>query len=32
LFLPGKTEPVRLHDLFFADELKALLEKLPDRN
>jgi thiol:disulfide interchange protein len=32
LFLPGETEPVRLHDLFFANELKALLEKLPDRN
>jgi thiol:disulfide interchange protein len=31
LFLPGETEPVRLHDLFFANELKALLEKLPDR-
>jgi thiol:disulfide interchange protein len=32
LFLPGETEPVRLHDLFFANELKTLLEKLPDRN
>jgi thiol:disulfide interchange protein len=31
LFLPGEAEPVRLHELFFADELKALLEKLPDR-
>jgi thiol:disulfide interchange protein len=31
LFLPGKTEPVRMHGLFFADELKALLEKLPDK-
>ena len=31
LFLPGETEPVRLRDLFFADELKALLEKLPDK-
>jgi len=31
LFLPGETEPVRLRDLFFADELKTLLEKLPDR-
>ena len=31
LFLPGETEPVRLHDLFFADELRTLLEKLPDR-
>jgi thiol:disulfide interchange protein DsbD len=30
LFLPGETEPVRLRDLFFADELKELLEKLPD--
>jgi len=32
LFLPGETEPIRLRDLFFADELKALLEKLPDKN
>lgn len=32
LFLPGEAEPVRLHELFFADELKALLEKLPDKN
>jgi thiol:disulfide interchange protein len=32
LFLPGESKPVRLHELFFADELKALLEKLPDRN
>jgi thiol:disulfide interchange protein len=31
LFLPGKTEPVHIHGLFFADELKALLEKLPDK-
>ena len=31
LFLPGETEPVRLRELFFANELKALLEKLPDR-
>jgi len=32
LFLPGETEPVRLRELFFADELKTLLEKLPDKN
>jgi thiol:disulfide interchange protein len=32
LFLPGKSEPVRLHELFFADELKELLEKLPDKD
>jgi len=32
LFLPGETEPVRLRELFFADELKAMLEKLPDKN
>ena len=32
LFLPGETEPVRLRELFFADELKALLEKLPDKH
>jgi len=31
LFLPGETEPVRLRGLFFADELRELLEKLPDR-
>jgi thiol:disulfide interchange protein len=31
LFLPGKSEPVRMHGLFFANELKALLEKLPDK-
>ena len=32
LFLPGETEPVRLRELFFADELKELLEMLPDKN
>jgi len=32
LFLPGETEPIRLRDLFFADELKELLEKLPDKD
>ncbi|MBN2592480.1 MAG: thioredoxin family protein, partial [Sedimentisphaerales bacterium] len=31
LFLPGETEPVRLHELFFADKLKELLDKLPDK-
>jgi thiol:disulfide interchange protein len=31
LFLPGEAEPIRLHELFFADELKRLLEKLPDK-
>lgn len=31
LFLPDKTEPIHIHGLFFADELKELLEKLPDR-
>jgi len=30
LFVPGEKEPVRWHGMFFADELKALLEKLPD--
>jgi len=30
LFLPGRSEPVRLHNLFFGDELKKLLEELPD--
>jgi thiol:disulfide interchange protein len=32
LFLPGETGPVRLRGLFFADELKELLEKLPDKD
>ncbi len=32
LFLPGETEPVRLRKLFFADELRELLEKLPDKD
>jgi thiol:disulfide interchange protein DsbD len=32
LFLPGQNEPVRLRELFFADELKELLEKLPDKD
>jgi len=32
LFLPGETEPMRLRELFFGDELKELLEKLPDKN
>lgn len=32
LFLPGETEPVRLRELFFADELRTLLEKLPDKD
>lgn len=31
LWLPGRTEPVRFHELFFADELKDLLETLPDK-
>jgi thiol:disulfide interchange protein len=32
LFLPGENEPVRLHELFFADKLKELLDKLPDKD
>ena len=32
LFLPGETEPVRLRELFFANELRSLLEALPDKN
>ena len=32
LFLPGRTEPVRLHELFFDDELRNLLEPLPDKD
>jgi len=31
LFLPGENEPVRLRGLFFANELRELLEKLPDK-
>ena len=31
LFLPGETEPIRLRELFFADELRTLLEALPDK-
>ena len=31
LWLPGKAEPVRLHDLFFDDKLRELLEPLPDK-
>jgi len=32
LFLPGRAEPVRLHELFFDDELRDLLEPLPDKD
>ena len=32
LFLPGETEPIRLRELFFADELRTLLETLPDKD
>ena len=32
LWLPGSTEPVRLHELLFNDELKELLEPLPDKD
>jgi thiol:disulfide interchange protein DsbD len=32
LFLPGQKEPIRLHKLFFADALRDLLEKLPDKD
>ena len=31
VFLPGQAEPVRLHNLFFGDELAKLLEKLPEK-
>jgi thiol:disulfide interchange protein DsbD len=31
LFLPDGSEPVRLRELFFADKLKELLIKLPDK-
>jgi len=32
LLAPGETEPVRLRELFFDDELRALLEALPDKS
>ena len=32
LFAPGKEKPVRWHGMFFADELKELLEKLPSKH
>jgi len=31
LFVPGKSEPVRLHGLWIGEKLKELLEKLPDK-
>jgi hypothetical protein len=31
LLLPGRSEPVRLRELFFDDELRGLLEPLPDK-
>ncbi|MHC4559399.1 MAG: hypothetical protein ACYS80_19065, partial [Planctomycetota bacterium] len=31
LLLPGQKEPIRLHELFFDDELRKLLQKLPDK-
>jgi thiol:disulfide interchange protein DsbD len=31
LHLPGQTEPTRLRELFFDDELRELLENLPDK-
>ena len=31
LFVPGRKEPVRWREKFFADELKELLEKLPSK-
>ena len=32
LFLPGQKEPIRLHKLFFDDELREFLEALPDKD
>jgi len=32
LFLPGQKEPIRLHKLFFDDEMRELLEELPDKD
>ncbi|MCP4262213.1 MAG: DUF255 domain-containing protein [Planctomycetes bacterium] len=29
LFLPGAEEPIRLHEIFFAEKLKELLQELP---
>jgi hypothetical protein len=29
LFLPGVDRPVRLHEIFFAQKLKEILQKLP---
>jgi thiol:disulfide interchange protein DsbD len=31
LFLPGTEEPVRLHEIFFKEKLKELLQELPSR-
>ncbi len=32
VILPGRDEPVRLHELFFDDELREMLEALPDKD
>ncbi|MHC4154326.1 MAG: protein-disulfide reductase DsbD family protein [Planctomycetota bacterium] len=31
LLLPGRDEPVRIHEVFFAEKLKEVLEELPSR-
>lgn len=31
LFLPGAEEPVRLHEIFFTEKLKELLQQLPSK-
>jgi thiol:disulfide interchange protein DsbD len=31
LFLPGVEEPFRLHEIFFAEKLKGLLQELPSK-
>ena len=31
LFLPGAEEPIRLHEIFFAEKLKELLQELPSK-
>ena len=31
LWLPGREEPVRIHEVFFAEKLKEALEVLPSR-
>jgi thiol:disulfide interchange protein DsbD len=32
LFLPGREEPVRFHEVFFTEKLKGLLQELPSKS